>query len=67
MDRRFLWGGDEENRKTSWVCWKEICQDRKERDLGVKNLELFNLALLLKWRWRMHVEQERDARCGGTI
>lgn len=31
-----------------WVCLNKICQDKKEGGLGIKkNLELFNLALIL--------------------
>ncbi|PNX85822.1 ribonuclease H, partial [Trifolium pratense] len=48
----FLWGGGAEEKKLCWVKWDQICLPKEKGGLGVKNLELFNLALLSKWRWR---------------
>lgn len=41
IQRKFLWGGDEEL-KICWVSWSKICLPKKERGLGIKNVELFN-------------------------
>ncbi|XP_019418409.1 PREDICTED: uncharacterized protein LOC109329191 [Lupinus angustifolius] len=53
IQRRFLWGRGEVNKGIHWVRWKEVCRSKEEGGLGVKNLGLFNLALLGKWRWHM--------------
>ena len=51
--RRFLWGGVEANDKISCVKWDNICKPKLEGGLGIKDLNLFSLALLGKWRWRL--------------
>lgn len=52
IQRDFLWGSHEEERKICWVSWEDICKPKKEGGLGVKNLEVFNISLLAKWKWR---------------
>nr|KYP49697.1 Putative ribonuclease H protein At1g65750 family [Cajanus cajan] len=49
IQRVFLWGAKEGERKIPWVSWKKICQDKIKGGLGVKNIEMFNDALLSKW------------------
>lgn len=51
--RKFLWGGMEERRHISWIKWRDVTLPLNKEGLGIKNLELFNLALLNKWRWRI--------------
>ncbi|GKV16244.1 hypothetical protein SLEP1_g26913 [Rubroshorea leprosula] len=58
IQRNFLWGGREGNRKIAWVKWDNICKSKLEGGIGVKELSKFNLALLGKWRWRLLVEKE---------
>ncbi|GKV19324.1 hypothetical protein SLEP1_g29604 [Rubroshorea leprosula] len=57
IQRRFLWGGSEENKRISWVGWDSVCKSKEEGGLGVKNLGIFNVALLGKWRWRLLEEE----------
>lgn len=54
LQRSFLWSGWEEGHKVAWVRWEEVCQPKEKRSgvWGVKNLNLFNISLLAKWRWR---------------
>jgi hypothetical protein len=47
-----MWGGTTGDKKICWVKWDQICLPKEKGGLGVKNLELFNLALLGKWKWR---------------
>jgi hypothetical protein len=49
----FLWGGVNGRKKLSWVKWKVVCKDKKKGGLGVRDLEVVNLSLLSKWRWRL--------------
>lgn len=53
IQRSFLWSGIAEGNKVAWVKWDVVCQPKDKGGLGVKNLELFNLSLLAKWRWRI--------------
>lgn len=45
----FLWGGREDKKKIVWLRWEEVCRPKKEGGLGIKDLNLFNWALLCKW------------------
>lgn len=48
----FLWGGNGESKKMAWIKWDDLCKNKKEGGLGIKNLQAFNKALLCKWIWR---------------
>ncbi|GKU91337.1 hypothetical protein SLEP1_g5224 [Rubroshorea leprosula] len=51
--RGFLWGGKEEGKKIAWVGWDKVCKGKEDGGLGIKDLRLFNLALLGKWWGRL--------------
>ncbi|GJU72871.1 putative RNA-directed DNA polymerase, eukaryota, reverse transcriptase zinc-binding domain protein [Tanacetum coccineum] len=55
---RFFWGGSAEDRKISWVAWKQIMADRSMGGLGIDSLSASNLSLLRKWWWRFHTEPD---------
>lgn len=57
IQKSFLWGGPSGERKVAWVKWEQVCKSKSEGGLGVKDIEAFNNALLLKWRWRLLVEE----------
>ncbi|PNY11621.1 cysteine-rich receptor-like protein kinase, partial [Trifolium pratense] len=52
IQRNFLWGGSAEVKKLCWVSWAQVCLPKEKGGLGVKNIEMFNSALLCKWKWR---------------
>ncbi|XP_058774304.1 uncharacterized mitochondrial protein AtMg00310-like [Vicia villosa] len=58
IQRNFLWGGCEIRKTVNWVSWDTICKTREEGGLGVKNVEIMNVALLSKWKWRILTEKE---------
>lgn len=58
IQRNFLWGINEVDRGMYWVAWDKICKPKEEGGLGVKNIELFNVALLAKWKWRILSEED---------
>jgi hypothetical protein len=33
--------------------WRVVCQEKKKGGLGVRDLNVVNLSLLLKWKWRL--------------
>ncbi|XP_058748653.1 uncharacterized protein LOC131621636 [Vicia villosa] len=36
-----------------WISWATVCKHHEDGGLGVKDLDLFNIALLTKWLWRL--------------
>ncbi|XP_059436099.1 uncharacterized protein LOC132169027 [Corylus avellana] len=59
LQHNFLWGGIGEEFKYHLVKWSQICTPIMEGGLGIRNLLVFNCALLGKWLWRYR--SERDA------
>lgn len=43
--RTFLRGGSEGVNKVVWVNWDQVCKPKEEGGLGVKDWNLFNIAL----------------------
>jgi len=39
------------------IPWEKACESREKRGFGVKDLRLFNEALLGKWIWRLQSEE----------
>lgn len=57
--RKFLWGTLDKDRYLSMVAWSKICMDVDEGGLGIRNLQLFNEALVLKLVWEMASNSEK--------
>jgi len=72
LHRDFLWGGIGEEFKYHLVSWSTVCSPISEGGLGIRNLRIFNQALLGKWLWRFAHEREAlwrsvvDAKYGST-
>ena len=49
----FLWGSEEDGKKTHWGSWDKLCTPKTKRSLGFRNLEWSNQALLAKTCWRV--------------
>lgn len=45
---QFWWNSVEGKRKIPWVSWKNMCRSKRNGDLGFKNIEEFNQALIAK-------------------
>jgi len=50
IQRRFLWEWRSEKRPISWVSWETKCKSWEEGGLGIKDVRMFNNALLAKWK-----------------
>jgi len=58
IQRRFVWAWGAKNKRISWVSWGNVCKPKEEGGLGVKDVRMFNCALLAKWKWRMLSEEK---------
>ena len=58
IQRKFLWGWGKEKRPISWVSWGDVCKQKEEGGLGIKDIRKLNYALVAKWRWRL-ISQEK--------
>lgn len=46
----------EDDFKYHLVMWKQVCSSISSSDLDIRNLKVFNRALLGKWLWRYNLE-----------
>jgi len=58
IKRKFLWGWGAKWRKIAWVKWTTLCKPKRKGGLGIKNIKLFNEALLAKWKWRLGIDEK---------
>ncbi|CAL1356777.1 unnamed protein product [Linum trigynum] len=57
VQRDFLWSGNQDKEKFHLASW-ELCKTAKDRGgLGIRDLEVHNKALLLKWHWKFATER----------
>lgn len=55
--RNFLWGKGNTNEKgMSLINWGAVCIPRSHGGMGASNLELRNIALVLRWWWKAYTE-----------
>ena len=65
IQRDFLWGGGNLEKKPHLVSWATVCTDKKVGGLGIRGLHNLNKALLGKWLWRF--ANERNSLWRKTI
>ena len=49
IQRQFLWGGSDHDKKISLVKWATVCIDKRKGGIGIKSFSSMNKALLSKW------------------
>ena len=57
IQRQFLWGGSNQDRKISLVRWAIVCMEKSKGGIGIKSFSKMNKALLSKWSWRFANER----------
>ena len=57
IQRQFLWGESDLEKKSSLVSWAVVCTDKRKEGLGLKIFFKMNKALLCKWSWRFANER----------
>jgi hypothetical protein len=63
--RKFWWGCNKGNRKTSWIAWDKLTQPKYMGGLGFRDIKIFNLALLAKQAWRILIRP--DSLCSQIL
>jgi hypothetical protein len=58
LQRDFLWVGIGDEFKYHLVNWSKVCNPISEGGLDIKNLMMFNRALIGKWLWHYGIERE---------
>ncbi|EOY00968.1 Uncharacterized protein TCM_010873 [Theobroma cacao] len=58
LQRKFLWGGDDQKRKIHLVKWDKVCNYKDCGGIGITNIEIKNRAMLNKWIWRYGMETD---------
>ena len=56
IQRDFLWGGGNLDRKIHLIGWRTICTSKKGGGLGIWRLEILKKSLLGKWNWKLATE-----------
>jgi hypothetical protein len=55
---RFFWEGTGDRRKYHMVDWPTVCKPKELGGLGILNTRLMNLALMVKWIWKLYQNAE---------
>lgn len=56
---RFLWDSEKDKKKIHWVSWKKLTGSKGQGGRCLKDLEVFNQAMLAKQAWRFIHEPEK--------
>lgn len=57
--RKFLWGKVGKDRYLSLISWEKVCRKYEDGGLDIRDIKLFNKALLKKMTWQVAAKQDR--------
>ena len=57
----FFWEGANANKKYHMVRWEEVCRPKDQGGLGIINTKSMNVALMVKWIWRLLTDPNPNA------
>lgn len=58
IERYFLWGGEIGKKENLLGKFDTICKSMKRGGIGIKDLRLFNMSLLAKWKWALFPHED---------
>jgi len=50
IQRKILWGEVDDHKKIPWNCWVKMYSPKSHGGLGIKDISIFNDALIAKCR-----------------
>jgi hypothetical protein len=53
---RFLWNGGSDGPARAKVSWESICVPKEEGGLGLRRIEDWNIAAILKFIWNLYTK-----------
>ncbi|KAJ0871758.1 putative reverse transcriptase zinc-binding domain-containing protein [Helianthus annuus] len=56
--RDFIWGRKAGRYKIRWVAWQKMIRPKQQGGFGLGDLRSTNLALLIKWWWKLKTKPE---------
>ncbi|GJZ39915.1 RNA-directed DNA polymerase, eukaryota, reverse transcriptase zinc-binding domain protein [Tanacetum coccineum] len=56
--KSFLWNQSEKTARKAKVAWSSICRPKDQSGLGLKNLQIWNNALLAKHVWNIAIKKD---------
>lgn len=58
----FWWNQNRESRGVTWLNWKRLGLAEQQGGMGLRDIEVFNLALLAKQGWRLQYPESLVAK-----